>query len=549
MNRSSLILRSLPVVLYTTLPMLSHGVEEKNVTSKVTGVTVYLQRAQVERSASTDLPAGETRLVFSGLSQELDAMSIEVSGKGAFTILNVENRINYLSPVGQDEKVKDLQKRIKALEHDYYAEENTKVVWDNEEQLLLKNWAVGGQQNGVSATQLQGVNEYTRTRLAIVKAGQLAQTEKLATINEELNNLRAQLSQVQGEAQRPTGEIVVSVIADAATTATFTLKYAVNSAGWQPAYDLRVDAVGSPIKLKQKALVMQNCGEVWERVRLTLSSGNPAQGQIMPQIQPWYVYMNSGTYLESVAIRSREGKVAGYDVPMAAPAMREMDGEDMKTKEPDATFAWASNVVQRTTQVEYEIDLPQSVPSDGQYHNIMLQDHSLGATYKHYVTPKLDKDAFLFARVTGWEELDLLPGNANVFFDGSFVGQTYLDLAQVRDTVNISLGRDPNVVVKREKRKDFCKKQTIGGKRTDQLSWEISVRNAKSSTVEIEVLDQYPVSQQSEVEVELTESSGATVDKDKGMLTWKLALGAKETKKLIFSYTVKYPKDNMVILE
>lgn len=539
--------RPLLLLPFTLLFATASASEEKNIASKITGVTVYLQRAQVERTATTDLPAGETTLVFSGLSQEVDAMSIQVSGKGAFTILNVENRINYLKPAGQDEKVKDLQDRIKKLEHDWAVVNGLKQVWEQEEQLLQKNILIGGQQNGVTAAQLQAVNDYVRERMKAMKAGWLSEQEKLNAIHEEAEKLRAELRQVQGETQRPTGEILVHVSAETAAPATLTIKYAVYNAAWQPAYDLRVDAVGAPIKLKQKAMVMQNCGENWDRVKLTLSSGNPAQGQIMPQIQPWYVYMNTGNYLQSVTIESRRGA----DVPAAAPAVqggKDDEGREFKAP-PDAGFAMAGNVIQRTTQVEYEIDALQTVPSDGQYHNIMLQDHSLGATYKHYATPKLDRDAFLFARVTGWESLDLLPGNANVFFDGSFVGQTYLDLAQVRDTVNISLGRDPNVVVKREKRKDFCKKQTIGGKRVDQLSWEISVRNAKSSSVDIEILDQYPISQQGEVEVELTESSGATVDKDRGLLTWKLTIGPKETKKVTFSYTVKYPKDMMVVLE
>lgn len=524
-----------------------HAADEKNVTSKITGVTVYLQRAQVERSATTDLPAGETTLVFGGLSQEVDAMSLQVSGKGAFTILNVESRINYLKPAGQDEKVSDLQARIKKLEHDWAVENGLKQVWEQEEQLLLKNTAIGGQQSGVGAAQLQAVNDYVRERLKAMKAGWLTQQEKLNAIHEEAEKLRAELRQVQGEAQRPTGEIIVHVIAEAATPASFTLQYAVHSAAWQPAYDLRVDAVGSPIKLKQKAMVMQNCGEAWDKVKLTLSSGNPAQGQVMPQIQPWYVYMNE-VYKKGETVEIyRNNRFA--PPATAEPAARDDMDRSEELSPPDAAFAFAAEVVQRTTMVEYAIDLAQTIPSDGQYHSVMLQDHTLGATYKHYATPKLDKDAFLFARVTGWESLDLLPGTANVFFDGSFVGQTFLDLAQVRDTVNISLGRDPNVVVKREKRKDFCKKQTLGGKKSDQLSWEISVRNAKSSTVEIEILDQYPVSQQSEVEIELEDGHGAEVDKTRGLLTWKLTVGAKETKKLTFSYTVKYPKDKVVVLE
>ena len=175
--------------------------------------------------------------------------------------------------------------------------------------------------------------------------------------------------------------------------------------------------------------------------------------------------------------------------------------------------------------------------------------HSIPAQYKHYSTPKLDRDAFLYARTTGWEDLNLLPGEANVFFEGTYVGKSFLDLSRPQDTLNISLGRDKGVVVERVKRKGFSEKPVIGGKRTVTIGWDITVRNTKGTAIDLELRDQYPVSSQSEVEVKLEDAGGAVVEKDKAMLTWSLQIAPKESRKLGFTYSVKHPKEQPVVLE
>jgi uncharacterized protein (TIGR02231 family) len=206
-------------------------------------------------------------------------------------------------------------------------------------------------------------------------------------------------------------------------------------------------------------------------------------------------------------------------------------------------------VQQQATTMEYTISTPFTVPSDASPRTIGVQEHALNATYKHYATPKLDKDAFLYARTTGWEDLGLLSGEANVFFEGTFVGQSYLQLDVPKDTMDISLGRDKGVVVERVKRKGTSDRGILGGNRTATIAWDLTVRNTKGTAVELEVRDQYPLSPQSEVEVKLTEKGGAQVDDTKGILTWNMTVAPKETKKLGFTYTVKHPKDMPVVLE
>lgn len=524
-------------VLFST----AHAADEKAVPSRITAAKVFLQGAQVTRTASASIPVGASTIVFTGLAQRLDPQSIEVTGKGGYTILSVNHRVNHLSESPQKKEIEELQGRVKKLERDVATETGLKQVWEQEEQLLLKNTSIAGQQQGVTATQLQAVNDYVRERLKAVKGGILTQQEKINTINEELQKLRQQMQLLQAQAPRPTSEVVVEITSPAATSATFTLNYFVRQATWTPAYDLRATGVGKPIQLLMKAEVTNNTGEDWDKVDLSLSSGNPTLGGVMPTLHPWTLYMHRPQPRPTAGRTAR----SAFDEDMQPPpAVLEQ-----VTISKEAIRSAPVAVQQQATTMEYTISTPFTVPSDASPRTIGVQEHALNATYKHYATPKLDKDAFLYARTTGWEDLGLLSGEANVFFEGTFVGQSYLQLDVPKDTMDISLGRDKGVVVERVKRKGTSDRGILGGNRTATIAWDLTVRNTKGTAVELEVRDQYPLSPQSEVEVKLTEKGGAQVDDTKGILTWNMTVAPKETKKLGFTYTVKHPKDMPVVLE
>jgi uncharacterized protein (TIGR02231 family) len=529
----------------TLLTALSAADGEKAIPSKVAEAKVFLSGAQVTRSATASIPAGTSVLAFTGLAEQLDPQSIQVTGKGGYQILSVNHRINYLTESPKKKEIEDLQARIKKLEKDWAYEKAMQDVWVNEEQLLGKNSSIGGQQNGLTAAQLTAVNDYVRQRLTITKANWLAQQEKLTAIGQEADKLRQQLNSLQAQAPRPTSEVVVEITSGAEVTATFTITYFVASAGWLPAYDLRAKGVGQPIDLLMKALVTNNTGEDWSKVSLSLSSGNPTLGGVMPALNPWTLYTYQPRRLQTVSIESRTRQKA--EAPMAAPPAHA--GAEMDLQEREARSIVANTVAFRTTTREFVIDAPFTIPSDGRAHTVGVQSQSIAATYKHFATPKLDKDAFLYARTTGWEDLNLLPGAANVFFEGTFVGESYLNLDEPKDTLDISLGRDKGVAIERVRRKSTNEKAIVSGKRTVTVGWDITVRNTKGAMVDLELRDQWPLSPQSEIEVKLEDAGGAARDDNRGALTWNLRLEPKATRKVGFSYSVRHPKEMPVVLE
>jgi uncharacterized protein (TIGR02231 family) len=196
----------------------------------------------------------------------------------------------------------------------------------------------------------------------------------------------------------------------------------------------------------------------------------------------------------------------------------------------------------------YNIDLPYDMESSGKEQSVQLKESSVASTYKFYAAPKLDKEAYLLADVADWEQLNLIPGEANIIFEGTYVGKTIIDPNSTKDTLTLTLGRDKRVVVKRDKLVDVSSVKFLGSNKKQVFSYEITVKNNKKEKISMLLKDQYPLSTNKDIEVELLETSGADVNKDLGILNWNIELAPGESKKYKLSYSVKYPKDKMVNL-
>ncbi|HEU4471081.1 MAG TPA: mucoidy inhibitor MuiA family protein, partial [Flavisolibacter sp.] len=204
------------------------------------------------------------------------------------------------------------------------------------------------------------------------------------------------------------------------------------------------------------------------------------------------------------------------------------------------------SVADHQLNLSFDIDLPYDIPSNGKEQTATLKEYAAAAAFKYYAVPRLDKDAYLLAELADWEKLNLLPGEANIILEGTYVGKSFIDPASTSDTLNLTLGRDKRVVVKKEKLVDFSSVKFLGSQKLQKITYELTVKNNKKDTVRMLLKDQYPLSTNKEVEVELIEDSGAMNNAETGVLTWKLELAPGESKKLRFAYSAKYPKDKLL---
>ena len=260
--------------------------KEQPVTTTISAVKVFLSGAEVTRTGKAELPKGTATLVFAGLSEEVDPANIQVSGSGAFTILGVQHRLNFLEEKQDRAEVVELKDRIKVLEADIAREQSLLGVLDKEDARLAKNDVIAGDA-GLSLEQLRSINDYLQSRQEALALKPLERQARIASLHEDLGKVKLELAQVQGKKTRPTSEVVVEVSANAPVSATLTLKYMVQSAGWSPTYDIRVADITKPMQLTYKAQVYQSTGEDWDKVQLALSSGEPNRDAIMPTLYPW----------------------------------------------------------------------------------------------------------------------------------------------------------------------------------------------------------------------------------------------------------------------
>lgn len=202
--------------------------------------------------------------------------------------------------------------------------------------------------------------------------------------------------------------------------------------------------------------------------------------------------------------------------------------------------------ISNQTSFSYKIERPYSVPSDGKEHTLEIKKETPQTDYLYASVPKLSSNAYLIGNLTDWDDLNLIEGNANVYFEKSFVGSTYLDPSSLLDTLEISLGKDERIVIERKKLKDFEERRFFGSKTRESLSFEISIRNTKSEPIEIIVEDQIPVSTDESIKVSPKQLSGGELDEQTGIINWKLNLEPNETRKIKLNYQIEYPKGKRI---
>ncbi|HAH58055.1 MAG TPA: hypothetical protein DCL86_07900 [Bacteroidales bacterium] len=245
-----------------------------------------------------------------------------------------------------------------------------------------------------------------------------------------------------------------------------------------------------------------------------------------------------GATVTSQEMRKLSGRAAGVDV---TGSRHNMDA---------VTTNFLSNSLKSTVvNLEYVIDMPYTILSDGEDYSIRIKEVSLPGNYVYHAVPKLENDVFLTAEIPDWEALNLLSGKTSIYYQGTFTGESAIDAEQASDTLSISLGRDHNVLVSREGNKKLMDKRIIGSNYKEVVGWDITVKNNRNSKIKIVVEDQFPVSERKSIVVEQRTADGAKVDEKTGKITWELELNPGEKKVLTYSYSVKYPKTDQLILD
>ena len=606
-------------------------------------VTIYSNGAQVTREKNVALKAGEQTISFTGLSPYLDRNSLQVKAKGSVTVLGVSQR--YIRPDSTmlSERLKAASRDIDEASRRLSELQAQRTVLKSQLKMVEANCNIGSRTAATPLNDIKLLNKYYYEEMMDINKKLIALDTEEEKANADLARYNEIADSIAGIKLKRITVVDVKVDAKVQTSALFTLQYYVSGASWYPTYDVRSSKVDEPLQLTYKANIMQQTGEDWKDVSVTLSTANPNRSNVSPDLRTYWLDYGlaaptynfgidnnqvSGTifdennepiigasitvagtqigtvsdvdghysitmpngnrrlvvnyigyesqqatvngnhkdfhlqetvsYLQEVSVvgygtskKSRRGLFSSAaaverDAPVenakaAAPAPKKarvlVDEDDLEVAATAAKFGY-----------EFEVKHPLTILSNNKPVSAQLGRYELPTTYAYKGVPKIDKDAFLVADATGWGELNLVEGEAMVFYDNSYVGKTILSPVE-SDTLHLSLGRDNGIQIERKLIKNNSVHKVLSGNQTQQKDWEISVRNTRSEKVSIKVYDQVPVSLNSDITVTTEELSDGNFNKETGIVVWNLELNPGESRKLRLRYQVKYPKNRRLDIE
>ncbi len=502
--------------------------------------TVYQSGAELTHTATFALQAGENTIRIEGLTPRIVSNSLQVMLTSGVVISSFEYSTDYLSSGKYNTQAQVLRDSLT-----YYNEQLTATqseITTTQTMLALLQKGVEG---NFAATKQAPTTDAIDKNLTYYQRQSLALHQQLAEQNKQAKDLQTRITAIEKQLQtdeglqaKQAGVLTLQLNApQAVKTARAQVKYFTRSASWTPAYDINVTDIAAPLSLISKASVQQHTGVDWTDVRLTLSTYAPKTNNIAPEFTTWYLRDQT----------TEIPRIRGYASKASAPLMNVVEN-DVETDMAMETATMADYITQeeQALSVSYTIDMPYTVLGNGKAQIIPLNEQQIStATYEYFVAPKLSETAYLLAKITDWEKLQLLSGTAGITYAGTYYGQTYLNTTNTEKALQLTLGTDPQIAVKREKINDYSAERILGSSKTTTQAYRITLRNNKNRPVTIRLQEQYPVSTNKDITVELTDTTTAWSENDteKGILTYSIHLAAGETQEIVVGYSVKAPKD------
>ena len=233
----------------------------------------------------------------------------------------------------------------------------------------------------------------------------------------------------------------------------------------------------------------------------------------------------------------REKKVLGYSASY------------IKTGKKDSNYSIPTEEIVNQTSVSFKIIEPYTIKSSNKDYVVSMKTYQTDATYIYYTVPRIEERAFLVASLKNWEQYNLLEGEASIYFEDTFIGTSLIDTRFTKNNLDISLGVDKNITVKRTKSKDFTTKQFIGNKKEETSLWDIAIKNNKRQSIKIIILDQIPISTREEITIALDKSFNGELDKKTGEIKWQKIINSNDIEEFQLKYTARYPKNEKLLLD
>jgi hypothetical protein len=465
--------------------------------------------------------------------------------------------------------------------------------------LLERNYVSKGKENTLSIEELEKFSTFYQKEFLRINKKKTAYRKQFTDMGNEILKYKLQLREQNAE-QIPTSEIHLVVETDAAINGDITVSYVVGDCGWAPLYDVYATTEGKTVDLVYRGMAYNNTGIDWKDVALSLSTADPLNKAIQPQLDVWSLgtgfqgarKQSSGSYQQRTvtAFNRKQDYNSNYQI-------NELQGNfvdhyqnksnveynyrqevvattyssfimDVMGGDFDGTIKYRASLYMpymksktKSNDIKFQtIDLPElskdfeiveryTIPSDKKPYSIKIITHQLSAQYSYYTVPKLEPNVYLLAALADWEDLYLINAPVNIFNNNKFIAKSFLNTNEISDTIYVSLGRNDFINTSHIKVKSESKKLFLSSYKKETIYYDITIKNNSDKDINIDVKDQIPVSTDKEVTVELMESSGAVIETETGILSWDLNIAKGESKTVRFGYSVKYPPNKRFSLK
>ncbi|MEG5135514.1 MULTISPECIES: mucoidy inhibitor MuiA family protein [unclassified Microcoleus] len=541
----------------------------KIVESQISEVTVYTDRALITRRGTVALTGNERELTIASLPTTLETESVRATGAGtvAVRLLGVRSETVFSSePTG--DRIAELTHQIQELETQKRAIKDqiaARIIQLNfVENLSAKS--VGSFASGIAKQQI-GLNETgellnflgSNYKKYVSAIGQHERQQR--ELDKQIEALRQQLRQLQTPHSQKSFNIIVAIEPSGSGNFELEISYVVTQARWTPLYDLRIDTTNNQINLNYLAEVNQNTGEDWTGVALTLSTAKPGMGTLPPKLQPWFIDIVRPKSAQSQGFpRARMERSAKPETSAVYDNFMESEMEDEEqldmmavggsapAPEPIAAQTATATVSKAGGTVTFQVGGNTNIPSDGTPHKVTIFSENYPSQLQYIAVPRLVSFAYLQAIVTNpMTGATLLPGQANIFRDNTFVGTLQLANISPGQEFKLNLGIDEGLKIERELVERQVDKKLIGNQRRTSYAYRLIVTNLQQLPVNLTLKEQLPVSRNEQVKVRLTQTNPKIVAGEMGMLEWIMSLPPQAKQELDYQFVVEHPPDLTVI--
>jgi uncharacterized protein (TIGR02231 family) len=523
------------LVLFATLFFFQNAFAlpvEIELSSKIRNVVVFTDSAMIKKEARFHVKKGENTARISGLTPYLVDQSVQVGieGKSAVKITEVKVEETNLQNAPQ-EKILKLQAKLDSINELIKTSSNELSVITSSSE-FLKKVVPFSQNQKVTQSEVEAHARFLEKSLAGNYERTAGIEVKLKKLQEEKGLLENEIKDLRSSDKSKSIEIAL-ISPDDNKELNLVFSYVVNNAGWAPLYEVRADSAVSKITMNYFATIKQATGEDWSDVNVELSTAKPYNSKSPSDLTAWHVDIYQPEHYDRPYMQlERMSKSA---MPM----------EDSGAEQDKLSFQ-ETKVKSETTSFSFIIPQKVNIPSDYQSHRVLIASSDKEAELSYYAIPKLSKFAFLKANFKNPFSFPLLAGKMNVFLENRFVSSSSSDKTISPDEdIKLSLGIDEGIRIERKLLKKFTEYAGVISKEA-KVNYEFSqeILNAKNKEITITINDNFPVSQNEKIKVELEapKMNEAEISAE-GIITWKVKLAPGEKKNLALKFRVEYPKE------